>query len=169
MLFLYTQGSNEASKLLLKADPTLARLREVTDCDVLVQDIVNLTSKQVNSARYARSAAGDNVAPRVRKMSNSPRTHTRTTKSNTSSTRNLNTARSLNTNSKKTSDHDLVTPRSWGDPVFYQYKEPSTAKTNETVPTLQLENKENLNPSRLVAVALKIYTYYLRIITTRCS
>lgn len=144
---LCTQGSDEASKLLLKADPTLARLREVTDCDVLVQDIVNLTSKQINSARYARSAPSNNVAPRVHKMSNSTRTYTRTTKSN-NSTRNLNTARSSNANSKKTSDRDLVTPRSWSDPVFYQYKEPSIAKTNETVPSLQLENKENLCPSR---------------------
>lgn len=162
MHLLYSQGSNEASKLLLKVDPTLVRLREVTDCDVLVQDIVNLTSKQINSARYARSASSGNVAPRVHKMSNSPRTYTRTTRSN-NSTRNLNTARSSNKNSKKTSDRDLVTPRSWGDPVFYQYKEPSTAKTNETVPTLQLENKENLNPSRLVTVTLKIDTY-LRIL-----
>lgn len=159
MHFLFTQGSNEASKLLLKADPTLARLREVTDCDVLVQDIVNLTSKQVNSARYARSDSSDNVAHRVHKISNSPRTYTRTTKSN-NSTRNLNTARSSNTNIKKTSDHDLVTPRSWGDPVFYQYKEPSTAKTNETVPTLQLENKENRNPSRLVSITLKYFLIF---------
>ncbi|KAG8276486.1 hypothetical protein J6590_064648 [Homalodisca vitripennis] len=52
---LLKHGGDDAVALLLRADPGLAQLREVTDCDVLVQDIVNLTSAQVNSARYARS------------------------------------------------------------------------------------------------------------------
>lgn len=123
----------------------------MTDFDVLVQDIVNLTFKQNNSARYANSVNTRVIStPKVDKKSNSPRSYCRTTKSGCSS-RNLNTARSSNTNTKKLSNHDFVTPGPWSDTVSCLYKEPSTAKTNETVPTLQLENKDNSKPSRLVS------------------
>ncbi|XP_054263867.1 rotatin [Macrosteles quadrilineatus] len=49
------KSQKDASVLLLKADPGLAVLRGITDFDVLIQDIINITSEQVNSARYIKS------------------------------------------------------------------------------------------------------------------